>query len=122
MTEPQPGWYPPVDPNVAVHHPYGYPDPYYQPARPTNGLAIAAMVVSIVSIVTCPCPLGIPGALMGHAARRQIRERGESGEGMATAGIVIGWITTGLVVLVIAFYVVLFVIIGVNGGFDEPTY
>jgi hypothetical protein len=36
---------------------------------------------------------------MGHIARKQISERGEQGDGMALAGIIIGWITTGIYVL-----------------------
>ncbi len=119
MTAPQE----PGDPYAGAHAPYGQPVPYYYypPAPPTNGLAIAAMVVSIVSIMSCPCPVGIVGALMGHSARRQIRERGESGEGLATAGIIMGWISTGLSVLVILGYVVLFVVLGITGELDQPS-
>lgn len=122
MNQPQPGWSSPGDPNQSAYPPYGYPAPYYPPTPQTNGLAIAAMVVSIVSVITCPCPIGIAGAIMGHYARRQIRERGESGEGMATAGIVVGWITAGLALLLILVYVGIFIMAGVNGAFDEPTY
>src|SRR5262245_17248339 len=53
---------------------YGYGAP--MAVRQTNGLAIAAMVVSLASIVMCGYP-AIIGAIMGHVARRQIRERGE---------------------------------------------
>jgi hypothetical protein len=34
--------------------------------------------------------------IFGYMARRQIAERGESGAGLATAGIVLGWIGVGL--------------------------
>jgi hypothetical protein len=37
--------------------------------------------------------------VFGYIARRQIRERGQGGDGMAIAGIVLGWI--GLVMLVL---------------------
>ena len=98
MTEPVlPQWTPP--PPV-----YGGP---YPAAKPTNGLAIAAMIVSIVgfaagigSIIFSPV-----GAIMGHVARRQIRERDQQGAGMATAGILVGWIGLGLNILLVAAFV-----------------
>jgi hypothetical protein len=58
-------------------------------APPTNGLAIASMIVAILGF-------GPIGAIMGHIARNQIRERGEQGDGFALAGIIVGWVTTGL--------------------------
>jgi hypothetical protein len=39
--------------------------------------------------------------VFGYIARRQIRERGQGGNGMAIAGIVLGWVGMGLLVLVI---------------------
>jgi hypothetical protein len=36
--------------------------------------------------------------VLGHVARKQIRERGQQGDGMALAGIIVGWILTGLMV------------------------
>jgi len=74
--------------------PYGYP---YVPAPKTNGMAVAAMVVSIVGAVgLCAWGvgglIGVVGALLGHVARRQIRTSGEAGDGMALAGVIVGWI------------------------------
>jgi hypothetical protein len=89
---------------------YGYP---YAPQK-TNGLAIASMVVSIVSIVTCGL-FGIAGAIMGHMARKQIRERNEEGAGMATTGIIVGWVITGLTILGIAIWII-FVAAATGGG------
>jgi hypothetical protein len=61
----------------------------YPVAPPTNGLAIAAMILAIAGF-------GPVGAIMGHVARRQIQERGEQGDGFALAGIIVGWVTTGI--------------------------
>jgi hypothetical protein len=79
---------------------YGTPMPI---AAPNNSLAIASLVLSLCGLfsgITAPV-----GAILGHVARRQIRERGEAGAGMALAGIIVGWIVTGLYVAVIAFVV-----------------
>jgi hypothetical protein len=85
----------------------GYPYAYPAPVRPTNGLAIGAMVVSIAAALgLCAYGmggyLGIVGAILGHVARRQIRSTGESGDGMAMAGVIVGWISTVIAVIATA--------------------
>lgn len=39
--------------------------------------------------------------IFGYIARNQIKQRGESGDGMAIAGIVLGWIGVGILAIVI---------------------
>ncbi|MEV6689942.1 DUF4190 domain-containing protein [Micromonospora sp. NPDC051196] len=100
---PPAGYPPPPQPG------YGYPQQGYgyPPPQQTNSLAIVALVLSLIGIGSCiTAPIG---AIMGHVAMRQIRERGESGEGMAKAAIIVGWILTGLLVLAIGVYVLLIV-------------
>jgi hypothetical protein len=92
---------------------YGYGAPMVPMAPKTNGMAIAALVCALAGLVTCvSAPVG---AVLGHVARRQIRERGEGGDGMALTGIIVGWILTGLGLAYLIF-VVVFVIIGINSG------
>ncbi len=103
--------------------PSGYPAGPMAPASHTNGMSIAALVVSLVGAVGLICygaggVLGIVGAILGHVARKQIRERGEGGDGMALAGIIIGWITTALAVVIVAL-VIIFVVWAVR---NAPTY
>jgi hypothetical protein len=112
--------------------PYGTPSPYsgapqygygVPMAPPTNGLAVAAMIVSIVSLVVCGGLTGPVGAIMGHVARRQVRDRGEQGDGFALAGIIIGWIATAIFAAIIIFYVLFFAaIFATAGSIDTPTY
>jgi hypothetical protein len=69
---------------------------------PTSGLAIAALVLGILGIVQVLPVVGSALALLfGYMARSDIRDRPQalSGEGLATAGIVLGWIGVGLWVL-----------------------
>ena len=73
-------------------------------------MAIASLVVSIVGMVFLICYgvgglIAPVGAILGHVARKQIRERQESGDGMALAGVIVGWIGTGLGLIVLAFIV-----------------
>jgi hypothetical protein len=58
--------------------------------RQVNGMAIAALALGLAEFVTAG--LTAPAALVcGYVSRQQIRERDEEGSGMATAGVVLGW-------------------------------
>ena len=75
------------------------PPHYYAPGRPTNGLAIASMVLGILWLSGLGAVLAL---IFGYISLRQIQERGESGRGMAIAGIVLGWVgVAGLAIIVI---------------------
>lgn len=81
-----------------------YDPQYAQPggapaAQGTNTMAILSLVFAFLF-----WPLGI---VFGHVAKGQIRRTGEGGNGLATAGMVLGYIALGITVLVI--------IIGVAG-------
>jgi hypothetical protein len=85
-------------------------------------MAVASMVVSIVSAAgLCAYGfgglLGALGAILGHVARRQIRLRYEGGEGMALAGIIVGWIAFGLGLIISAAFVVFFAV-----AFNDPAF
>jgi hypothetical protein len=68
--------------------------------RPMNVLAIVSLVLSLISFCVLPIVGAIAAIITGHVAKRQIRETGEEGAGIATAGVVVGWIHLGLVVLI----------------------
>lgn len=56
------------------------------PGTRTNGLAIAAFVMSLVGF-------SFIAAIMGHVAMGQIKRNGEGGNGLAIAAVVIGWLS-----------------------------
>lgn len=92
---PPPGQPPPGSPHVV----YAYP---MRP--PYNGLAIASIAVSCGAIAVCGL-LSVVGAVLGHMARKQIRQTGEQGDGLALAGIIVGYAVFGLFLLFIAAYI-----------------
>jgi Domain of unknown function (DUF4190)/Domain of unknown function (DUF1707) len=67
----------------------------------TNGMAIASLVCGLGQLLV-GFPAGIAAIILGHLARRRIRETGEQGGGMARAGLILGYIgTIGFVLLVL---------------------
>ncbi len=57
------------------------------------------MICSIIGAVCCVF-LGIYGLVQGNKAKNNMRASGNmDGEGMATAAIVIGWVSIGIAVL-----------------------
>jgi len=68
-----------------------------------NGTAVASLIFGIVSWFACPIAGGIIAVVLGHAARAQIRESHQAGDGLAVAGLILGYahlIVFGLVVVV----------------------
>jgi len=78
--------------------PYGYPSYAATPTRKTNGLAVASLVCSIAGLLLIPLVLGI---VFGFIARSQIKNSNgtQRGEGLALAGIIIGFGWAALFIL-----------------------
>jgi hypothetical protein len=87
----------PVGQPVLHQPPPGY---YPAPGQPTNGLAGGSLVCSIVGLLM-PLML-VPGIVMGHIARDQIRARNQRGDGLAVAGLVVGYLGLAFWALIIA--------------------
>jgi hypothetical protein len=71
--------------------PYGYVV-YQQPPLNTN-----ALLALVLGAMVLP-PLGI---YFGYKAREEIARTGQRGSELATAGIVVGWVLTGLFVVAV---------------------
>lgn len=104
--------YPQQNPPPGSVPPGGHPPsgPGSYPPQ-NNTLALVSLICSLGGLIV---GLAAPvGAILGHVALKQIRERGEQGEGMAKAGIIIGWILTGLMVCCVG-GIIITAIIGAN--------
>ena len=98
---PPPGYGPPPAYGQPAYGPPEYgPPPGYPPMYPrqTNTMAILALVLAFVF-----APAGL---ILGIIARRQIRQTGEEGSGLALAGIIVGGIFTAIFVLFILIWIV----------------
>jgi Domain of unknown function (DUF4190) len=114
---------PPVMPQSQVP---GWSQPgMAQPYRlepPTDGKAMASMIFGIVGMLCFWGVLGIPAVILGHLGRASIsKSMGRlKGEGMATAGLVMGYLNIVLgILLVIA--IVLPAVKGTRGVVNEQA-
>jgi len=67
-------------------------------APPTNTLAILALVLALI------VPVG--GIVCGHLALAQVKRTGEPGRDLALAGLIVGYVLTGIAVLVVILMIV----------------
>ena len=70
------------------------------PVAGTNGLAIASLACGLAQFVFGPLAT-IPAIVFGHMARGQIKRTGEQGAGLALAGLILGWATVILAIVLI---------------------
>ncbi|MBT2206974.1 MULTISPECIES: DUF4190 domain-containing protein [Actinomadura] len=88
------------------HHYYGGGPPV---VPRNNGMAVASMVLGIIGVLTCGgVVFSAAAVIFGHVAHGQIKRTGEAGGGMATTGLVLGYIfaVLGLLywIVIVGFY------------------
>jgi Domain of unknown function (DUF1707)/Domain of unknown function (DUF4190) len=93
---------------------------YQAPPASTNSMAIASMVLGVAEFFTVGLT-AIPAVVCGHIARRQIRQTAERGDGLATSGLVLGYMAIIFwSVLIAATLVGVAISIAHNGGPAGP--
>ena len=66
----------------------------------TNGKAKGSLLFGVLAPVTGVT--GVPAVVLGHMARKEIRHGDETGDGLAVAGLVLGWMSIAGWVLLMA--------------------
>jgi hypothetical protein len=72
----------------------------------TSGTAIASLIFGVLSWVVLPFIGAILAVVFGHSARKEISRAPPGtieGDGMAIAGLILGWIHLGLFIAVVLF-------------------
>jgi hypothetical protein len=67
-----------------------WPVQVYQPPVTTNSLARASLVLGVAEFFTVGLT-AIPAIICGHMAKREMRQTGQRGDGLATTGLVLGY-------------------------------
>ena len=107
------GQYGPGDPPSVVPPPVTGPEGAVSAQRPINSLAIVSLVAGIAGyVIPHPFIAGLVAIVTGHMARRQIRQTGESGSGLALAGLILGYVHLVLSILLVGLFVL--VLLGVG--------
>jgi hypothetical protein len=79
---------------------------------PNSGKAIAALICGIVGLTSCGL-VGIVAIVLGNQARGEIAASGGrvEGDGLAQAGLVMGWISVGLLALGVTVFLIVLVVL-----------
>ena len=95
----------PMPPSMPVPGPPPAPPAPYAiaPARPTSSTAIVSLVAGLLSWVLLPWIGSIVAIIAGHMARSEIRRSDGAldGDGMALAGMVLGYVQIALTLLAV---------------------
>ncbi|HEX6497776.1 MAG TPA: DUF4190 domain-containing protein [Micromonosporaceae bacterium] len=78
--------------------------------QPTSGLAIASLVLGILGLVSGCCSFGLPSILavvLGHIALNELKLGTKRGDGLAKAGLIMGYIVAIPAILLSVWFVVL---------------
>ena len=80
-------------------------------AQRTSGYAIASLILGIAGFFVVPIVPSILAVVFGQKARDELRrDPALGGEGLATAGIVLGWVGIVLIAIVLVFVLLLVVL------------
>ena len=73
--------------------------------------AVVALVLSVVGLMMCGFCTAIPGVIMANTALGTTKQYpGHPDQGLAKAAQIVGWITIGLWIVIIGFYLLMFVV------------
>jgi hypothetical protein len=73
-----------------MHVPAAGHPPAQTAEPPVSSLAMASLICGLAEIPTLGLS-ALPAVILGVRARQQIRDTGQRGEGLAVAGLVLGW-------------------------------
>lgn len=110
---PDQGYAQQMPPQAPAYHPSGYMPPPQPPVyrAPENGTGVAALILGIIGVIGCTL-CAVPAVICGHMGMKKA-DRGEAdNRGVAQAGLILGYIGIGFMVLAIIYLIVMFVIIG----------
>ncbi len=97
-----------------------YPGPYAAPK--TNALSLVSLISALVGLFIVPVIGSIVAVVTGHISLHQLKTSGETGRGMALAGVIIGWISVGLMVIGIVILIWFLAVLAASGAASYRDY
>ena len=96
------------------------PNPNPMPApsmTQTSTMAIISLIGGITGFTVLPFLGSLAGIIFGHIAKSEIKKSGGmiTGNGMATAGLIMGYVTLGLGICALCVFVILPLILAAIG-------
>ncbi|GAA1870784.1 DUF4190 domain-containing protein [Myceligenerans crystallogenes] len=79
------------NPPAATPYPGAPAQGGYGPQYPKNGLGLWSLILGILSFVVCPVIASIAAIVTGHMGRKAVRNGEANNGGMAMAGLILGW-------------------------------
>ncbi len=86
----------------------------------TSPLAVTSLIFGVLAYVFLPFVGALVAVICGHAARSEIRRAPPGaldGDGLALAGLILGWIQIAIAVLVVGFFILALVGVVALHGF-----
>jgi hypothetical protein len=104
-----------------------YPNQPYppQPVVPNSSMAIVSLVMGILGWTILPTLGSIVAIITGHMAKNEIRKSNGTlgGDGMATAGLILGYVNLAVFLCVCLFFVLLPLLgFGLSMPFLQSSY
>ena len=73
--------------------------------------AVVALVLSVVGLMMCGLCTAVPGVIMANTALRTTKQHpGHPDQGLAKAAQIVGWISIGLWIVIIGFYLLMAIV------------
>jgi hypothetical protein len=111
------GFPPPPPPGAPHYNPYGTQAPGVVPG---SKQATTSLITGILGLLCCFL-LGIVAIVTGKQATTEAAAAGLPQPGNAKAGIILGWVSIGLTIAGILFYVVFFLIFGIAATMSDAS-
>jgi hypothetical protein len=92
-----------------------YPTPQNSQPSSDSALPVLALIMAFV--------FPLAGAIIGHVALNQMRDGRivDTNRSLAKAGMILGWVFTGVLVILVGFYVVGMIWL-ISQGYDMSNY
>jgi len=90
---------------------------------PTNSMALVSLIAGIVGLTVFPVLGSIVAIITGNMAKKEIAASAgaQGGEGLAKAGVILGWVGVGLGVLGVCAFCAAFLVPFVMAGVIDTT-